>query len=91
VLHPHVEEERPLAVLADADHPRLEGVVLVVGHPVLADDGVHRLQEFGGEGVDPLRRGGGDAGQLVGLEPLGGRGARGGGAGVGGCGHGGVL
>jgi hypothetical protein len=37
VLEPHVEEQRPLAVLAHADESHLEGVVLGVGHPVLAD------------------------------------------------------
>ena len=78
VLDPHVEEERPLAVLADADQPRLERVVLVVGHLVLADGRVQRLDHLAGEGVHALRRGGGHAGELVGLEALGGGGTRGG-------------
>lgn len=43
VLEPDVEEERPLAVLADLDQPCLEGVVLGVRHLVLVDD----LEEAG--------------------------------------------
>ena len=55
VLEPHVEEERPLAVLADLDQPALEGVVLLVGEAVLADDLVQGLQRVGRDGVHALR------------------------------------
>jgi len=54
VLDPHVEEQRPLAVLSDLDQPRLEGVVLVVGDLVPADRLVDRVEHLAGEQVDPL-------------------------------------
>ena len=81
MFHPHVEEQRPFAVLADVDQPRLERVVLVVADLVLADRLVHGLEHLAGQQVDPLLGGVGDVGDLVGFEPVGGRGAGCGGAG----------
>ena len=80
VLDPHVEEQRPLAVLADLDQPRLERVVLLVGHLVPPDGVVDGGDDLGGELVDAFRRGVG--GELLPAELLGGgvAGAGGGGS-----------
>ena len=68
VLDPHVEEQRPLAVLADADQPRLEGVVLGVGDLVAADGVVHGQQHLGGQRRDALLRHVEGRGGLLALE-----------------------
>ncbi|SIJ34101.1 Uncharacterised protein [Mycobacteroides abscessus subsp. abscessus] len=54
MLEPHVEEQRPFAVLADLDQPRLERVVLLIGHLLLEDEVVERLDRLPGEQSDPL-------------------------------------
>ncbi|MEQ7849399.1 hypothetical protein V6R90_19140 [Nocardioides kribbensis] len=74
VLDPDVEEERPLAVLADLDQLRLQGVVLVVGDLVATDRVVNRLEHLAGKKADAFRRRVG-ADLLVAGEALGGVGA----------------
>lgn len=73
VLDEHVEEQRPLAALADVDQPLLEHAVFGVGDAVLEDHVVERAEGVLGDRREPLGRGvGADA---LGLELVGGGGA----------------
>jgi hypothetical protein len=60
VLDEHVEEQRPLARLADLDHPGLRGLVFGIGDVVLADDLMDAVKDSGHNGGDPFGRCGGD-------------------------------
>ena len=51
VLDEHVEEQRPLAALADVDQPLLGGLEFGVGDLVFADHPVHGAENRAGKGV----------------------------------------
>ncbi|MGY2747699.1 hypothetical protein ACVWZ8_004881 [Arthrobacter sp. UYCu723] len=57
MLHPDIQEQRPLAVFADLDEPCLEGVVLLVADMFFKNDVVDGLDDPACELVDPLLAG----------------------------------